>query len=222
VNTRESQPLISIIVPVFNGEAYIADALQSIFEQTYTRFEVLVVDDGSTDNSKNIANSFDIKYSYQKNQGVAVARNQGIAGAIGEYITFLDQDDTWLPDKLQKQVDLMLSNADLGYVLTHQMLHLVEGAEEGPAWLREKQLNTALIGYLPSALMVRRSVFSKIGIFDPNYKTGSDGEWFFRAKDNHIRMEILQDVLVHRKIHRFNHSNAVGDTHKEMLKIIAG
>lgn len=220
MNKFKSQPFISIILPVFNGEEYLDDTLQSIFKQDYKHFEVIVVDDGSIDNSEKISKSYNVRYFYQENQGVAAARNYGIKLAKGEIVAFIDQDDTWLPGKLMKQINQMISEHELGYVLTYQMLKLAVGINKIPAWVRKNQLNKPIVGYLPSTLMVRKDVFDKIGLFNPDYNTGSDTEWFFRAKDNHIKMEILQEVLTLRKIHKYNHSNLVGDSHIELLRII--
>ena len=98
------KPLVSVIVPVYNGEHYLSFAIHSILRQDYHPSEVIVVDDGSTDNSANIARSFkEVRYIHQSNQGVAMARNVGIAAARGEFIAFLDADDLWTPNKLSIQ-----------------------------------------------------------------------------------------------------------------------
>jgi len=105
------QPLVSIIIPAYNGEEYIAETIDSCFCQTYPRLEVIVVDDGSTDETRKIIepliNSGKIRYVYQKNQGPSVARNAGIRLAAGKYIQFLDADDLLLPEKIQKQVECL-------------------------------------------------------------------------------------------------------------------
>ena len=98
-------PLVSVIIPVYNGEKYLRESIDSIFSQTYTPIEVIVVDDGSTDQSKAIARSFpQIRYLFQNNSGHASARNRGIRAANADYISFLDSDDLWLPEKLLLQI----------------------------------------------------------------------------------------------------------------------
>ena len=109
---------ISVIIPVFNGARYIAAALDSVFNQNYNNIEVIVVNDGSTDNSENIIKSYDIRYLKQENLGVAVARNNGIKLSKGEFLAFLDQDDVWQPDTLSLQYNQFLDQKNLGYVLS--------------------------------------------------------------------------------------------------------
>src|ERR1044072_7097933 len=113
------QPLVSVIIPVYNGARFLLAALESVFAQTYRPFEVIVVDDGSADDSGRIAQSFSgVHYIRQANQGVAAARNTGIEAARGEFYAFLDQDDLWTPEKLRLQIQHMLNHPDLGYTLT--------------------------------------------------------------------------------------------------------
>src|SRR5436309_14667644 len=113
-----SKPLVSVVIPVYNGERYLADAIQSVLDQTYRNFEVIVVDDGSTDRSAEIAKRFGeaVRYVYRTNGGVCKARNAGIAAARGAYIAFLDQDDLWLHDKLAAQVAYLDSHPEAGAV----------------------------------------------------------------------------------------------------------
>jgi len=211
--------LISIVIPVFNGAKFISKALDSVFNQNYTSIEVIVVDDGSTDTSNKIIKSYDVTYFRQNNLGVASARNRGIELAKGEFIAFLDQDDIWLPDKLRKQINHLQNHQNIGYVISKQMLYLEDGLER-PAWLKKELLDTPLVGYLPSTLMVRKEVFNTIGMFDSTYIQGSDTDWFFRAYEKNIGMEIINDVLVLRTIHSSNSSHEVGNIHHELLKLI--
>src|SRR5213078_156464 len=112
----DEQPLVSVIIPVYNGARYLRAALESVFAQTYRPIEVIVVDDGSGDDSGVIAQSFpDVHFIHQENQGVAAARNHGFDAARGEFIAFLDQDDLWTPEKLKVQVNYLLNHPDVGY-----------------------------------------------------------------------------------------------------------
>jgi len=121
IRTEAMDPLISVVIPTYNRAAYLGRALQSVFAQTFKDFEVIVVDDGSTDNTADIVNAWKdkIHYFYQKNQGRAVARNKGIELAKGKYIAWLDSDDEWYPDRLARQVPVMEKNADTGMTLGH-------------------------------------------------------------------------------------------------------
>jgi len=198
------RPLISVIVPVYNGELYLSFAIRSILGQDYDPLEVIVVDDGSTDNSSNIARSFkEVRYVHQSNQGVAMARNIGIAAARGEFIAFLDADDLWASNKLTAQVEYLLKNPQLGYVLA-KMHNFLEPGINWPSWQGEKFSEEDEYSYSVSALAARKSVFDEIGTFDPRFRIGSDTDWLIRAKEAGIRMAILPDVLVERRIHDSN------------------
>ena len=108
-------PLVSVVVPVYNGELYLARALSSVLGQDYGPLEVIVVDDGSTDNSAQIACSFGgVHYIQQPNQGVSASRNAGITASHGEFIGFRDQDDIWAPEKLSVQAGYLLKHHEVG------------------------------------------------------------------------------------------------------------
>ena len=118
-------PLVSVVMPVFNGEKYLAEAIESILSQTFTDFELLIVDDGSRDCSAAIIRGYEKRderirfFQLECNSGTAVARNHAVAASIGTYITYMDCDDVCLPERLQKQVDFLQSNCDIGGVGTH-------------------------------------------------------------------------------------------------------
>src|ERR1044072_1619841 len=117
--------LVSVIIPVYNGGRYLRAALESVFAQTYRPIEVIVVDDGSADDSGLIAQSFpEVRHMRQQNQGVAAARNNAIAASRGEFLAFLDQDDLWTPEKLRLQIGYLLTHPELGYTLTQQKFFL--------------------------------------------------------------------------------------------------
>ena len=213
-------PLVSVIIPVYNGERYLAKTIDSVLAQTYQFIEIIVIDDGSTDGSTKIAQSYEaVRYIHQPNQGVPVARNTGIAAAKGEFIAFLDQDDTWDTNKLALQVEYLVKNPELGYVIGKQRLFLERGVEM-PSWLREKLLQEDQMGYLPSALLVRASILRQTGGFDSAHQTASDVEWFFKAKDIGIPMAVIPEALVYRRIHSDNQSSQVKALHSEYLKIV--
>jgi glycosyltransferase involved in cell wall biosynthesis len=215
-----SQPLVTVIVPVYNGERYLAFALRSIFEQDYRPLEIIVVDDGSVDGSADIAKSFpEIRYSHQSNQGVAVARNVGLDAAQGEFIGFLDQDDLWMPNKLSRQIDYLLKYPEVDGVLTRSRLFLEPGIE-APSWLKRDLLLEDQAGYFPSALVVRKTAFEQVGRFDPAYRTSSDSDWFFRAKNRGVSIAILPETCVHRRIHKGNHSYQAQLACSELLKVV--
>jgi len=116
-----TQTNVSVIIPVYNGEFYLAEALESVLSQSFPPSEIVVVDDGSTDCSPATAKRYDseIRYLYQKNMGTAVARNRGIKEARGNFFAFLDQDDVWEPQKLEMQVNAFQNDSGLDIVFGH-------------------------------------------------------------------------------------------------------
>jgi len=212
-------PLVSVIVPVFNGERFLAQALQSVITQMYQPIELIVVDDGSEDGSADIARSFpEAKYFYQTNQGAGAARNTGIAQAQGELFAFLDSDDYWTPDKLNLQVAQLLENPDIGYVLSYHQNFLEPGFSR-PDWLRPELLNKSAPGVLPT-LLVRRRVMDAVGWFNPQYRTGEDTDWFARAQDTRVSRMTLPETLLYRRIHARNLSNQAKHSNEELMRIL--
>jgi glycosyltransferase involved in cell wall biosynthesis len=216
----EEHPLVSVIIPVHNGGRYLRAALESVLAQTYRPLEVIVVDDGSVDDSGPIAQSFhDVRYIHQPNQGVAAARNHGIEAARGEYLAFLDQDDLWTPEKLKLQIGYLLSHPDVGYTLTQQQFFLDPGATL-PAWFRKELLPSVHTGWVLGTLVVRRTAFAEVGNFATGYSAASDGDWFFRAKAAAIPMAVIPELLLLKRIHGTNESGRAKEILSELLKVV--
>lgn len=216
----EQHPLVSVIIPVHNGARYLRAALESVFAQTYRLFEVIVVDDGSVDDSGVIAQSFrDVRYIHQANQGVAAARNNGIEAARGEFLAFLDQDDLWTAEKLKLQLAHLLSNPDLGYTLTQQQFFLDPGATL-PPWFRKELFSSVHTGWVLGTLVVRRTAFEQVGNFATGYSAASDGDWFFRAKAAGIPMAVVPELLLLKRIHGANESAHAKEILSELRKVV--
>src|SRR4026209_2838610 len=216
----DEQPLVSVIIPVYNGARFLRAALESVFAQTYRAFEVIVVDDGSMDESGAIAQSFpEVHYIRQENQGVAAARNNGIDAARGEFFAFLDQDDLWTPEKLKVQIDYLLNHPDAGYTLTHQQYFLEPGAEL-PVWFRKELLSTVHTGWVLGTLVVRRTTFEQVGGFATGYSAANDSDWFFRAKAAEIPMVVVPELLLLKRIHEANDSGRAKEILSELLKVV--
>jgi glycosyltransferase involved in cell wall biosynthesis len=216
----EEHPLVSVIIPVHNGARYLGAALESVFAQTYRPFEVIVVDDGSVDDSRVIAQGFhDVHYIHQQNQGVAAARNNGIEAARGEFFAFLDQDDLWTPKKLELQIDYLLSDPDLGYTLTQQQFFLDEGATL-PSWFRKELFSSIHTGWVLGTLVVRRTAVEKVGNFAAGYSAASDSDWFFRAKTAEIPMAVVPELLLLKRIHGTNESARAKEVLSELRRVV--
>lgn len=200
-------PLVSVVVPVFNGERFLGEALDSILRQTYRSLEAIVVDDGSTDRSADVAASrAGVLVLRQTNRGVAEARNVGARASRGSLLAFLDQDDLWEPRKLELQVAALQGDPEAGFALVLTSRFLEPGVPP-PRWLNPEALRNAHTAYEPSALVVRREVFEKLEGFDTSYRYGPDTDWFFRAKDAGIRKVLVAEPLLRRRIHDSNLSH---------------
>lgn len=196
-------PLVTVVVPVYNGEQFVRAAIESVLAQDHPTFEVIVVDDGSEDASAEIAGSFaEVHLIRQANAGPAAARNAGIERAKGEFVAFHDADDVLPPNKLSLQV---------AYLLAHTEVDCALGRQEWidpPPWLTEDSVYGELGGIpLPSA-MVRADVLRELGGFDESYRTGEDVDLLVRLRELGRKYVVLPDVLVYRRFHGDNLSVA--------------
>lgn len=211
-------PLISCIVPVFNGEAYLREALQSILDQTWRPLEVIVVDDGSTDRTPDVVRACgpEVRYLYQLNAGPAAARNLGLSVAQGGFVAFLDADDIWHPEKLSRQMDRFRARPEIGICVTHVRNFW------SPDLPAEQRLDDACliapwVGNTCASLLARRAVFGTVGTFDPALRLGEDGDWFLRAAERAVVREVLPEVLVYRRLHAGNLTRRLAAASREHL-----
>lgn len=198
-----------MIIPAYNSAEYIGEALESVFKQTFQDFEIIVVDDGSTDDTKEILGKYRdrIRYYFQQNGGPAKARNHGIRLANGEFIAFLDADDIWLPTKLEKQIGLFKERKNLGMVTTGACSFDEKGIYGYSVDKRKKlmQGNVARNIFLHSdvgtpTVMARKQVFDEVGFFDENIKYGEDDNMWIRIA-SHYEIELIDEALIKVRNH---------------------
>jgi glycosyltransferase involved in cell wall biosynthesis len=200
--TGSNGALVSVVIPVYNRERYLADALESVLGQRFRPLEIVVVDDGSTDGSAAVAARFPhVRVLSGEHRGVAAARNLGLDAARGAYIAFVDSDDVWLPHKLELQMRYLHDHPDVQCVLGVYEDVLEEGIER-PSWLREAP-DDGLAATLVS-MLARSEVFDAVGHFDESYVTGEDTDWMARAHDSGVAMTVLPDVVFRRRVHADN------------------
>jgi glycosyltransferase involved in cell wall biosynthesis len=179
--------LVSVIIPTYNRGWILKEAIDSVSAQDYKDFELIVVDDGSTDNTSEILASYenDIKVLFQENKGVSAARNRGITEASGQLIAFLDSDDLWLPRKLYTQVDFFNQMPDALICQTEE-IWIRDGQRVNPkkrhkkpsGMIFEPSLELCLVS--PSAVMIRRSLFDRVGEFDVTLPACEDYDLWLR------------------------------------------
>jgi glycosyltransferase involved in cell wall biosynthesis len=185
-----SMPKVSVVMTLYNCEEHIEEAIQSALAQTYKDREIIVVDDGSTDQSARLVERFGsaVRYCYQENGGAAKATNKGVSLSSGEYIAFLENDDAWMPEKLERQVAVLDHNPEIGAV-NNDLRFFSETSEWQPDMIKghcpeEPYSRIFLHGFnfMLSALMLRRSIFDATGGFDEGFKAAGlqDVEWYAR------------------------------------------
>ena len=191
---------VSVIIPVYNGEAYLWEAVKSIQRQDYTALEIIIVDDGSTDRTAELAKGLrgEIRYMYQQNQGPAAARNRGLKMARGNVIGFLDVDDLWPNNKLHLHLACLTSRPDIDIVQGYiQLLRLNEEVNNKPRW---EQLSAPFHCISFGTGLFRRDVFDRVGLLDESLHGGEDIDWFYRAKERNISVLTLEQVaLLYRR-----------------------
>ena len=193
----QEQTLISIIIPTFNRKAYVVDAIESVIYQGFNNTEIIVIDDGSTDDTEGVLKPYSwiVRYIYQTNRGVSAARNLGVRESRGELIAFLDSDDIWLRGKLKAQIDRVLSEDVLSFEGVEWFVDREEnaallGRSEGVKWplcdkygyVRDPVLDVAEGRYFHlGTLLCRKKTFLEVGFFDERLCMGEDEDWFGRA-----------------------------------------
>lgn len=212
------RPFVSIIIPLYNCERFIAETIESVSQQTFGNFEVLLVDDGSTDKTKSIVDRFvsrdnRFKYIYQTNKGVSAARNAGFKQSTGSYIAFLDSDDVWHADNLdlkldrfdQDNVGLVHSDADVINELSTKTDAVLRGSEGDVLDALLMWDGTQIPG--PSSILVKREVLDAVGLFDEDLSTAADKDLFIRIAAR-FKVGRVNKVTWQYRLHKGNmHKN---------------
>jgi glycosyltransferase involved in cell wall biosynthesis len=204
-------PLASVVIPAYNSERYIGEAIESVLAQTYSPVELIVVDDGSADRTAEVAGAYpEATVIVQKNAGPSAARNRGAAAAQGKFLTFHDSDDTMTPDKLAVQIGYLLENPGAGCVLAKQELLLEPGAEL-PFWAEGSEVPTVMPprppeladepDVHPMTMVVRRETLERVGGFDESMRAAEDVDWMLRASEQEVEIARLSKVLLRRRVH---------------------
>lgn len=198
-------PLVSCIVPAFNAERFLAQAIDSIAGQSHPSLEIIVVDDGSTDRTGDVARSHSagVRCIRQENGGGASARNHGVRHASGEYLAFLDADDLWHPQKIERQLSRFRERPALGISVTC-MSNFRVSAHDADAPVRAGGDGSVIPAYSMSTMMAGRTAFERVGVFDDTLRHADDTEWFLRARAAGIEMELVEEVLAYRRLHSEN------------------
>jgi len=216
-----SNPLVSIIIPSYNHAEYLPKAFNSIKNQTYSNIEIILMDDGSTDHTKEVISQYDdIQYIYQENAGLSAARNNAILHTNGEYILFLDADDWLYPEALNSHISYFLQDPDLYFVSGSHMKVFVEENkffQNGAYDISENNFVSILQHHYishPAAVLFHRKTFD-LYRFDDNFKSCQDYDIYLTIARNHKVLHHSNLVSAYRQ-----HSSNMSSNHANMLKEI--
>ncbi|EGF29874.1 glycosyltransferase family 2 protein [Rhodopirellula baltica] len=196
---------ISVVIPAYNAESFLAEAIESCLAQTRQPNQIIVIDDGSTDRTAEVARSFadSVTLVPLERSGAGVARNAGLAAATGDYIAMLDADDRMVPNRLQLQMELFEARPEVGIVFGHQLI-FQDG--EDPVEHHEKGTGRVLTPCVTGTVTCRRSVFDDVGPFSIDPDTIEVLDWFARADDQGILKASVEEVVLYRRRHANNWS----------------
>ena len=201
--------MVSVIIPAYNAEKYLSETIQSVINQTYTDWELILVDDGSSDNTRKIAEKFTeknnrIKYIYQTNSGVSTARNEGLKIIKGEFICFLDADDLWLPNNLKSRIEFLSKNKNIDWIFGDLTLINEKGVfldevitgEDSPA-LESLLLWNGNIITAPSGITIRKKCLPHVS-FDVNLSTAADQDFAIQLASKYIGKHFPEATVLYR------------------------
>lgn len=221
-----NQPPVSVIIPNYNYACYLREAIDSALNQTYRNIEIIVVDDGSQDNSAEVLESYSdkIKFIQQQNQGVSAARNVGFQASSGDYIAFLDADDVWLPQKIEKQIKRFLDDVELGLVHVgledidadgNKLKIHVDGLE---GWVSQELLlfkRPVILGG-GSGMLIPRKIFEETGGFDLQLSTSADWDIFYQISSRY-QVGFVPEILMKYRVHDSNMHSNIPRMEREMM-----
>ncbi|MES2176677.1 MAG: glycosyltransferase family A protein [Gemmatimonadota bacterium] len=215
-----SDGAVSVIIPMYNAERYVAEAVESVLTQTLRPKEVIVVDDGSTDRGHEVIAQFrDVRYVHQDNAGTGPARNTGVALAQGEFLAFLDADDLWEADKLAWQVATLRADTSLdmvfGFVEQFPSPELADEIERTILFAKEPAP-----AYFAGTMLIRRSAFDRAGPFPSHLTVGEFIDWYLRAIDAGLTSVMHPRVVLRRRIHNTNMGITQRGAQKDYVRII--
>jgi glycosyltransferase involved in cell wall biosynthesis len=203
-------PLVSVVIPVFNGERFLREAVQSVLDQQYAPLEIIIVDDGSTDGTATVARSLPeaVRYLHQPNQGPAAARNRGIEQAQGGLIAFADADDLWPPAKLELQLPYLINDPGVEIVMGRVQL------------LSETGLTESAFSVNLGCAVIRKSVFDRVGLFDETMRYSEDVDWFMRARESGAAIMTIDAVTLFYRQHEQNMTRGKSTSELNVLKAL--
>ena len=215
------QQFVSVIIPAFNAAAHLGEALHSVLAQSVRPSQVIVVDDGSSDDTSAVGHAFGapVEVLRIEHGGIGAARNAGLAVATGDFIALLDADDLWEPRKLELQLGALERDPGLAGIFCGVTQFV--SSELSEAERTKLTVDAASMpGFLPSALLLRRDAYERVGPFATGLRVGEFIDWHARAIDAGLRFAMLDEVLVRRRIHGANTGRIERDSRVDYLRVL--
>ncbi len=213
-----TNPLVSVVIAAYQEEAFIAQALQSVLDQSYQPIEVIVVDDGSTDRTAEIAAAHHVTVLRRPHNGPAAARNTGLATATGQYWTIFDADDLMPPDRIKHQIAHLQTHPEHDLVLGLTEAFTTPGQPTPPHY--NPNWNNGPFHGHPGTTFARRCVLERVGGFDEALQLGEDVDWQARARDAGVRIGQIDELALRYRIHRDNTSSDVEANRLATLRVL--
>jgi glycosyltransferase involved in cell wall biosynthesis len=213
---------VSVLIPVHNGAAFLRETLLSVLNQTRPANEVIVVDDGSSDDSYEVAAEFgrDLRYLRKENGGPASARNFGIIASTSPFLAFIDQDDLWHPAKLERQIACFEQEPELDLCYTLVDLFWDPALAKEKRAYRDHRRSRSVPGYTMPTLLARRSAFERVGPLDEGLMFGDGTDWAMRAIHGALRIKLLPEVLLYHRMHGKNLTRQRESSEREFVHIV--
>jgi glycosyltransferase involved in cell wall biosynthesis len=209
------------MITVFNGASYLGEAIESVLAQTHRPIELIVLDDGSTDASPDVARGFGsaVRYARQENAGMSAARNSAVAMASGAYFAFLDADDRFRPDKIALQMDVLDRDPSIDVVFGH-MTEFVspDVGDEAAKLLRETVQDQPW--RTPNLMLVRRAAFERVGLFSTDLRVGIGVDWYARAIEVGLKEYVPPQVVLERRLHAGNNGIRQRGSRSQYLHVL--
>lgn len=221
--TNDSDRKVSVIITVYNGVAYLGEAIESVLAQTYRPVELVIFDDGSTDGSSDFARQYGsaVKVMRGERVGLGAGRNNAMGLAEGRYLAFLDADDRFLPKKLELQMEILDARPEIDMVFGHVTEFLSPDLDPSSAALL-RQPTHDVPWRIPNLMLVRRDAFDRVGPFSTTLRVGIGVDWYARAVECGLREAVPPVVVLERRLHASNNGIRERDARRQYLHVLRG
>ncbi len=222
--TKNNLPSVSIIMPTYNGERYIAEAIDSCLKQTFNNIELIILDDGSTDNTSNVVKEINDSrirlISLNHNSGLALALNQGFMCSIGDYLTWTSDDNTYEPEAIDIMVDYLEKDREVDFIYSNYYLIDEEDKEIKPIYV-DFPYNLLEGNCIGPCFMYRRKVYEQIGDYNPKFFLAEDYDYWIRIFKSGLKMMSIDKFLYKYRLHQYSKTAKYGAdvSFKQAMKI---